>query len=176
MATPTAQTVQRRSLKGIELVSVSVTVNLDEVISRDTLQTLVDLRLRQSGIRVLDKGLSTTQFGEAVGDKRLGTLNLAVYLVPIESTNLLGHAYIVRLQFSQTALIGDTVGSIAALEGVNSRDTEVGDLRLFQGAVTWQSMTTGVTSVASEVGKTIRKVVSDRIDEFSSDYVTVNPQ
>lgn len=149
-----------QSLRG--LAGVSVTVGVDNENSREVpqepeLQTAVELKLRQAGIRVVS-------MPELPGmTAPVGSLNVVVSI--IKSVDVrgvqLGYAYSVRVAVYQAArLIGN---DIAAAQGPFV-------------VTTWDS--SGAIGVIGRdnADKLIRDAVGAQVDEFASAFLAQNPR
>jgi hypothetical protein len=149
-----------QSLRG--LAGVSVTVGVDNESSREVpqqaeLQTAVELKLRQAGIRVISmaelSGMTTP----------VGSLNVIVSIVKYTTVKgaPLGYAYCVRVAVYQAArLIGN---DIAAAQGPFV-------------VTTWDS--SGAIGVIGRdnADKLIRQAVGAQVDEFASAFLVQNPR
>lgn len=144
----------RATIKGIEGVYVLI-----EAIHRDaqkeglfesTLQTDVELRLRQGGVRVLTS---------AERAATPGSPDLYLQISTLKSSSSAGlYVYNVSLDLNQSVRLERDPGTRA------------------YGAKTWNA--TGVIGIvgASRLSSSIREVVRDMADSFVNAYLAVNPK
>ena len=149
-----------QSLRGLAGVSVTVGVeneNSREVPQEAELQTAVELKLRQAGIRVI-------AVAELPGmTAPVGSLNVIVSIV--KSTTMkgasLGYAYCIRLAVYQAArLIGN---DIAAAQGPFV-------------VTTWDSSGAIGMIGPDKADKLIRDAVGAQVDQFANAFLAQNPR
>ncbi len=142
---------RRQSLTGIPGVIVSVE-KIEQNAERDglirtTLQTDVELRLRQAGIRVLTKEESQLTLSVPV---------LYVKVRTIKSRDSTSYAFYIAVDLAQTA-------------------TLLRDQTKFQkGVTTWKALDT-LGTVGRRKITTLRDEVRDMVDEFINAYLAANP-
>jgi len=124
----------------------------DAGLSRESLQTAVELRLRQSGIRVnLDDASSRVML--------LATVNVVDIVVGG------GYAYSLLLQMWEPVYIKRKVKPDSV---ISSSELE----RAFAAGVLWQESSLGT----SNDGTFIRDSLLQFVDEFANDYLAANPR
>lgn len=135
----------RSTLKGLTAVRVvigNVTPEIEQDgLTQSGLQADVELRLRQSAIRLVD-GTGTPEF-------------LYVRVDSLKTSPVPGYAYSVTVEFFQPVTIRRT-GEVVPL------------------AITWSTGLIGFVESNRLAG--IRQHVRDRVDEFISAFLSVNPQ
>jgi hypothetical protein len=149
-----------QSLRGLAGVSVTVVVENErngEVPQEAELQTAVELKLRQAGIRVI----SMPELPKVTAP--VGSLNVIVSIVKSMDVKgvQLGYAYCVRLAVYQAArLIGNDIAAA------------IGPFIV----TTWDS-SGGIGVIGREnADKLIRDAVGAKVDQFASAFLTQNPR
>jgi hypothetical protein len=152
----------RKSLAGLRGVQVTASIWCDEkpfkdLVSEEALRTKIELKLRQSGIRVLSES-------EAAKDLRYPTLDLGIIAVPNSTlkdettSEPLGYAMALRLSLNQGLWIVDSKGTV--------REQIFGD--------TWSK--TYVLAYGRNVitqGR-VDKLVSDMTESFANDWLAAH--
>lgn len=142
---------QRETLKGLQGVLVAIE-NIDPVaqkdgLTKDLLQTDVELQLRKSGIKVLTEEETYKTSGRPI-------LYVKVSLLKHGAVEI--YAYEIEVQLEQTVYL--------------MRNPNIGTL-----AVTWDIENIGM--VGTENMKTsIRGHVKDHVDKFINAYLAMNPK
>jgi hypothetical protein len=143
--------LQRPTLRGLQGVEVAVERMAPEAerdgLTRSQVQTDVELRLRQAGIRVLSDEERRTTPGRPYLYIRVSTSKRSVGGL---------HAYSTDVELKQDAWL------------VRDQDTKA------YGATTWQ--VAGVGSVGGPRIREVREDVLDYVDEFINAYLAVNPE
>lgn len=160
------------TLKGLQGISVlvSTTTTTKEAekygLTKQSIQTDTELRLRQNGIRVLTR----EELGERLhafyigglkpsyedGLKRMDAALLHVVVNPVINEEVGIAAVAINLRVMQTAFL--------------PRERNI----LYRGAVTWESGS--VRLVGLGMLKEVRERVKDVVDEFCNDYLAANPK
>lgn len=122
-------------------------------LNKTSLQTLLELRLRAAGIPVLTKD----QMMEAPGYPEL---DLSIIIIPDKTVGgtLRGYAYAVSLQLLQSISL--------------RRNPEIVHV---EGS-TWQTGMYVGTSATDDSASHIREMVTELVDRFANDYLTMNPR
>jgi hypothetical protein len=143
--------ISRQSLKGLKGVFVLVEPLRAEVekggLNKTSIQTDVELKLRQAGTTVLTEAESHAVPGGPV---------LYVNVNAQSSQNGLTYAYSIRVELNQDVRL--------------DRDPSI---RII-GATTWS--VAGVGTVGRDNLRDIRNSTKDRVDEFINAYLSVNPK
>jgi len=146
----------RDALKGLQGVRVLVEILEPEVeksgLTTQQLQTDVELRLRQNGIRVLSEQ-------EQLSTPGMPYLYVNVNIMIRKDIPLVQLAvYVISVKLKQNVFL--------------ARDTTKLCI-----ASTWDSKGSNVGSVGlDKIETTIRKNIKDNVDEFINDYLAVNPK
>lgn len=122
-------------------------------LNETSLQTLLELRLRAAGVPVLteDQMLAAPGFPE---------LDLSIVIIKDETVGgtLRGYAYAVRLELAQSILL--------------RRTPEIGHV----AGSTWDTGVLIGTSAIDRSASHIREMVTELVDRFANDYLTMNPR
>lgn len=145
----------RSALRGLNSVSVQTSLTgCDSVLapSREHIQTVAELRLRQSRIRVLSER-------DTLPDRGGGVLRVSIVCLGthMQSTGrLVGFAFALNLDLLQFVQIVANGGTFAA-------------------AVTWQDATDLRTGPSDALTRVVGESLEDSIIEFLNDYLAANP-
>jgi hypothetical protein len=138
-----------RGLKGIVVTVNDVSTEVEhDGLTKSKLQTDIELKLRQAGIRVL-----SFQEWEHAKDQTIGWLDL--YVGALRSDTRSFYACSVRLKLMQSVSL-------------------VRDSSKLTFATTWSTGSVGIYGI-SNIAK-IRSEVADKVDEFINNYLAVNPK
>jgi hypothetical protein len=145
----------RPSLKGLTGVGVVVeglSSNMDGMnLSREQIQTDVELRLRKAGIRVFSK----SELLATPGVPYL-YVNLGTFPFKLANGQTIGMAFSIDVSIKQNVTL------------VRDRNATV------MGAATWQTGSTGSTGISQIQG--LRGVIGDQVDVFINAYFAMNPK
>lgn len=146
----TSISAERDTLKGLQGVGVGVEYLTPEVekygLTRQQLQTDVELRLRQNGIRVLSKQ-------EELSTPGMPNLYLNVNIVAREDSGLA--AYSILLELRQNVFLARDITKLCITP-------------------TWLKGSTG--SVGLGKIDALREYVKDDVDQFINNYLAANPK
>jgi len=145
--------MERATLKGIGAILVIIEEIEADVeragLSNATLQTDVEVRLRQSGIRVISSSERNTVQGSYA--------NLYVNVNVLHSSNCLSYVYSVRAEVTQPVLLER-------------------DHKIFTIASTWRATGSIATAGSARFATTAREEVRDQIDQFINAFLAMNPK
>jgi hypothetical protein len=147
-----------RGLKGVWVLVEFLATDIEAVgLSKDNIQTDVELKLRLAGIKVLTKEEWLIEPGSPRLYIRVGYIRVGSTMVPlpIQKDDTL-YAYSIEVELHQNVFL--------------ERDPKI----YKDGATTWGNGSVGV--VGEEKILSIRDHIKDNVDEFINDYLSVNPK
>ncbi|HLI48706.1 MAG TPA: hypothetical protein VKV18_08480 [Chthonomonas sp.] len=154
-----------RGLKGVYVLVEALQDNVkDTGLTRETLQTTVELELRRVGIHVYDRD-DPKQYQEIIA-KNIPHLYLNVNTV--KGTDLLDNLYAYNVELSLEE-------DVLCLRSNNSKSADADQLLGILGATVWHQIVTGLCGEA-RLSDAVQEAAKQLTDQFCNDFLKANPK